>query len=96
MGVTGAILGGALGNAVLSAIQNHQQAKEAKAIKEEEKQTVLREKQALAEQSPELAADAGKSDAVKKRKTSFGLQESVVNNWMASSGNTVGQKETWG
>lgn len=76
-----------------SAYQANQQAKEQRAQAAEAKETALKQQQALAEKAPEQATEAGTSDAVKKRKTSYGIEDSIIAN-MAS--NTVGQKETWG
>lgn len=76
-----------------SAIQAHQQARAQQAQAEEAKQAAQKQAQVQAEQAPEQAVSAGNTEAVKKRKASFGIQESILNNM---SSNTVGQKETWG
>lgn len=97
MGVTGAILGSTLGSIIASTIAQHQQSKQNEQLAKKQEKTEIAKAQVNSEQAPELSREAGQQEAVKKRKTSFGLQESVVNNWMTSSGNnTVGQKETWG
>lgn len=74
-----------------SAYQQHQANKEAQAQAKEAEQTATRQAQAQAEQAPELSAEAGTSEAVKKRRTSYGIQDSII-----AQNNTVGQKETWG
>lgn len=78
-------------SAGVSAYQQHQANKEAQAQAKEAKQTATRQAQAQAEQAPELSADAGSNEAVKKRKTSYGIESSIISNQ-----NTLGQKETWG
>ena len=76
-----------------SAYQQHQANKEAQAQAKEAEQTAQKQAQVQAEKAPEQAIEAGSSEAVKKRKTSYGIEDSIIAN-MAS--NTVGQKETWG
>lgn len=76
-----------------SAYQSNQQAKEQRAQASEAKQTALKQQQTLAEKAPEQAIEAGSSEAIKKRKTSYGIEDSIIAN-MGS--NTIGQKETWG
>lgn len=78
--------------AVTSAIANRQQRKAA----DEQEKTALAQAQAKQEQAPELLAQAGNNQAVKKNKnTSFGLQENIINNNMQTNA-PIGQKETWG
>jgi hypothetical protein len=83
----------AAGGVGVSAYQANQQAKEQRAQAAEAKETALKQQQTLAEKAPEQAMEAGSSDAIKKRKTSYGIQDSIIAN-MGS--NTIGQKETWG
>lgn len=75
----------------VSAISANQQAKAQQAQAEEAKQAAQKQAQVQAEQAPELSIDAGTSEAVKKRRTSYGIQDSIL-----AQNNTVGQKETWG
>lgn len=91
MGIPAAIIGSTIATSLLSSYQQHQQAKEQKALKKEEEKTLIAKKQAQSEQTPQLLAQAGTSDAVKKKLTSYGIQESVLGNQ-----NTLGQKEVWG
>ena len=79
----------AAGGVASQTIQAHQQAKEQRAQAKEAKETALKQQQTLAEQAPEQAIEAGSSDAVKKRKATYGIQDSIISN-------TIGQKETWG
>lgn len=78
-------------SAGVSAYQQHQANKEAQSQAKEAKQTATRQAQAQAEQAPELSAESGTSEAVKKRRTSYGIQDSIL-----AQNNTLGQKETWG
>lgn len=91
MGVTSAILGSTLASIVASTIAQRQQNKQNEQLAKKQEETVRAQAQANAEQATELSADAGKSEAVKKRRTSYGLQDSII-----AQNNTVGQKETWG
>lgn len=75
----------------VSAVQQHQANKQAQAQAKEAEQTAQKQAQLQAEQAPELSTEAGTSEAVKKRRTSYGIQDSIL-----AQNNTVGQKETWG
>lgn len=77
----------------VSAYQGHQQAQLQKRQAEEAKNTARAQAQANAEQAPELSADAGTTDAVKKRRTSFGIEDSIIANNMANQ--TTGN-QYWG
>lgn len=78
-------------SAGVSAVQQHQANKQAQAQAKEAEQTAQKQAQVQAEQAPELSAEVGTSEAVKKRRTSYGIQDSIL-----AQNNTVGQKETWG
>ena len=84
----------ALGAGV-QAYQKHEEMQQNKSIARQAEQTAIKQKQGEQEQSPALATEAGKQDAIKKRKTSYGIEESIINNNSASA-STIGQKETWG
>lgn len=77
----------------VSAYQGHQQSQLQKQQSEEAKNTARAQAQANAEQAPELSADAGTTDAVKKRRTSFGIEDSIIANNMANQ--TTGN-QYWG
>ena len=80
-----------LAGAGVSAVQQHQANKAAQDQAKEAEETARKQAQVQAEQAPELSAESGISDAVKKRRTSYGIQDSII-----AQNNTVGQKETWG
>lgn len=92
----GAIAAATLLGVGVQAYQAHKQAQENTAMAKEAKETAIKQKQAEQEQSPQLASAAGLDDAVKKRKTSYGIEESIINNNLLASANTIGQRETWG
>lgn len=86
----------AAGGATVSAIQTAQNASAQKKQAEEAKQTAIKQAQANAEKSPELTADVGQGDAIKKKRTSFGIQDTIIANNNLAPASTIGQKETWG
>lgn len=90
-----ALLALSAASAGTQAYQAHKASQEQKARAREAKETAIKQKQAEQEQPPQIASAAGLNDAVKKRKTSYGIEESIINNNLASA-NTIGQKETWG
>lgn len=90
-----ALLALSAASAGTQAYQAHRASQEQKAQAREAKETAIKQKQVAAEQAPEQAIEAGTNDAVKKSKTSYGIEESIINNNLASA-NTIGQKETWG
>ena len=78
----------------VSAVQANQQAKQQKGQAEEAKRTAQAQAQANAEKTPELAAQAGVSDAVKKRRTQFGIENSII---AANNANTQATgNQYWG
>lgn len=86
----------AAGGTGVSAVQSAQQASAQKKQADEAKQTAIKQAQVNAEKAPELSTEAGVSDAVKKRKASYGIEESIIANNNLMAANTIGQKETWG
>lgn len=87
----GLLVASSLASAGVSAVQQHQANKQAQAQAKEAEETAQKQAQVQAEQAPELSAEAGTREAVKKRRTSYGIQDSII-----AQNNTVGQKETWG
>lgn len=77
----------------VSAYQGHQQSQQAKAQSNEAKRTAIAQAQANAEKTPELSAQAGNSDAIKKHRASFGIQDSIIHNSMNTS---TGGNTYWG
>lgn len=77
----------------VSAYQGNQQAQLQKRQAEEAKNTARAQAQANAEQAPELSADAGTTDAVKKRRTSFGIEDSIIAN---NTANQTTGNQYWG
>lgn len=78
----------------VSAIQANQQAKQQEGQANEAKRTAQAQAQANAEKAPELSTQAGVSDAVKKRRTQYGIENSIIaaNN----TGSQAAGNQYWG
>lgn len=76
----------------VSAYQGHQQSQLQKKQAEEAKETARAQAQANAEQAPELSSQAGVSDAVKKNKARFGIEDTII----ANANPTSGGNQYWG
>jgi hypothetical protein len=77
----------------VAAYQGHQQSQLNKDQANEAKRTALAQSQANAEKAPELLAQAGTSDAIKRRKASYGIEESIISNNMT---NQTSGNQYWG
>lgn len=77
----------------VGAVQANQQSKQQEGQANEAKRTALAQAQANAEKAPELLAQAGTSDAVKKRKASYGIEESIISNNLT---NQTSGNQYWG
>ena len=83
----------ALAGTGVSAYQNYQNSQLAEDQAKDAKKTAIAQAQANNEKAPELLAQAGSSDAIKKHRTSFGIQDSIIHNTMNT---TTGGNTYWG
>lgn len=79
-----------------AAVQANQQAKAQQGQANEAQRSARAQAQAQAEQAPELSSQAGLSDAVKKNKVAYGIQENLIASNNMQNNQTLGNKEQWG
>lgn len=75
-----------------SMVQAHDSKEQAK----DQKKTLLAQANLEQQQSPELSADAGNTDAIRKRATQFGIQQNVLASNNMQTNSPIGNHETWG
>lgn len=83
-----------IASSVFGAASQHQANKTNIAGAEEAQKTATKQAQVNAEKPPEQSIEVAKSEAQKKKTTSFGIQDSLIA--QANNNNTIGQKEVWG
>ena len=76
-----------------SAVMQNQANKQQEGQANEQARTAKAQAQMQAEQAPELSSEAGVSDAIKKKRTAYGIESNILAN---TASQTIGQKETWG
>ena len=81
--------GAGVATSMVQAHDNREQAKD-------QKKTLLAQSNLEQQKAPELSADAGNTDAIKKRATSWGVQQNILANNNLQTNSPISQKETWG